>query len=71
MSHSVWYRTILLHSLLRVLKKISRYFIILYRYIKRYLGRYGIQIGSGFNQVSGSGSGLGIRIQEGKTVPQK
>jgi hypothetical protein len=32
-----------------------------------------IRIGSGFNQVSGSGSVIGnrIRIQEGKNAPQK
>jgi hypothetical protein len=32
-----------------------------------------IRIGSGFNRVSGSGSGFGIRIwiQEGKNDPQK
>ncbi len=30
-----------------------------------------IPIGSGFNQVSGSGSVFGIRIQEGKNDPQK
>jgi hypothetical protein len=29
------------------------------------------RIGSGFNRVSGSGSGFGIRIQEGKNDPQK
>ncbi len=30
-----------------------------------------IRIGSGFNQVSGSGFGIRIRIQEGKNDPQK
>ncbi len=30
-----------------------------------------IRIGSGFNQISGSGSGFGIRIQKGKNDPQK
>jgi hypothetical protein len=29
------------------------------------------RIGSGFNQVSGSGYGIRIRIQEGKNDPQK
>jgi hypothetical protein len=30
-----------------------------------------IRTGSGFNQVSGSGSGFGIRIKEGKNYQQK
>jgi hypothetical protein len=33
--------------------------------------RIRIRIGSGFNQVSGSGFGIKIRIQEGKNNPQK
>jgi hypothetical protein len=33
--------------------------------------RIRIQIGSGFNRVSGSGFGILIRIQEGKNDPQK
>ncbi len=37
----------------------------------RALFRVRICVGSGFNQVSGSGSVFGIRIQEGKNDPQK
>jgi hypothetical protein len=35
-----------------------------------YLSGFRIWIGSGFNQVRGSGSVPGIRIQEGKNDPE-
>jgi hypothetical protein len=38
---------------------------------KQYCGSGSLDPGSGFNQVSGSGSVFGIRIKEGKNEPQK